>query len=235
MAKKLFIKDAIFNYVHIKAPSLEYEKKVDPSNDFMNKEYVLDVLMPFADWKVLKKLYKNVKSIASSRDYSPEEYEKAFKIAPPTDKKYKNSDGEFTLVKFRQRAYYKNTGDPTVQPGVVGTVEVKRGNVVIGTKDDEGNAVGADIEVGNGSRGNVQFRERPWSYGGKPGVTLDLVGIQVINLVEYTPPNELGFDMSEEEAGDDDGNPFSDGTEDSEADQAGAPSGDDSDPEWDNK
>ena len=51
-------------------------------------------------------------------------------------------------------------------------------------KDQYGDNM-VEINIGNGSLCNVQFMERPWEYAGKNGVSATLVGLQVIELVEY--------------------------------------------------
>jgi hypothetical protein len=52
-------------------------------------------------------------------------------------------------------------------------------------KNKYGEAMG-NIMIGNGSVCNVQFMERPWDYAGKSGITATLVGVQVMELVEYS-------------------------------------------------
>ena len=52
-------------------------------------------------------------------------------------------------------------------------------------KDKYGESL-IDIMIGNGSVCNVQFMERPWEYAGKSGTTATLVGVQVMELVEYS-------------------------------------------------
>lgn len=52
-------------------------------------------------------------------------------------------------------------------------------------KDKYGDTMDATI-IGNGSICNVQYMERAWEYAGKTGVTATLVGVQVVELVEYT-------------------------------------------------
>ena len=212
MAQALLIQNAIFNYTHIKTPALEFEKSIDPKGDHLNKEYIVDVLMPYAAWKKFKKHYKAVGAISSAKEYTAEEYETSFKVDPPAADTYANTEGDFTVIKFRQRAYYIKTGDATKQPRILGTVKVKNGaGDVIGYKDNSGQAVGTEIEVGNGSMGVLQFRERTWTFGGKQGLSLDLVKIQVKELVPYTGgDNDDDFDMEEEEASDD-SNPFAGG------------------------
>lgn len=212
MAQALLIQNVYFNYVHIKTAVLEFEKKADPAGDHMNKEYIVDVLMPFKAWQKFKKHYKAVGAIGASKEYTAAEYEAAFKVAPPEADVYANGDGEYTVIKFRQRAYYSNTGDATKQPRILGTVKLKdpAGNV-IGFKDNNGEKVGTEIEVGNGSLGTIQFRERTWTFGGKDGLSLDLVKIQIKELVVYEgSDNDDDFDMTDEEVGDSD-HPFSGG------------------------
>jgi hypothetical protein len=51
-------------------------------------------------------------------------------------------------------------------------------------KDKYGDNMGETL-IGNGSLCNVQYMERPWEYAGKTGITATLVGIQVMELVEY--------------------------------------------------
>jgi hypothetical protein len=207
----LLIQNAVFNYVSIKTPKLEYEAKADPKGDHLNKEYVVDVLMPYASWKKFKKHYKKVGAIEKAKTYNAAEYEAAFKVAPPSADVYADEDGDFTVIKFRQRAYYKDSGDKTKQPRIVGVKNVKNGaGEVISSKDSEGQEVGLKIEVGNGSEGILQFKERTWTFGGKPGLSLDLVAIQVKKLVPYEGGDELDFDMEEDEV-DTDANPFAGG------------------------
>lgn len=232
----LLIQDAIFNYVHIKTPVLEFEAKADPKVEHMNKEYVVDVLMPFKAWKVFKKHYKNVGAIKSARTYTAEEYEAAFKVSPPDAKVYADTEGDFTIVKFRQRAYYKDSGDAAKQPRILGTTKVKNGaGEVIGYKDSEGQDVGTDIAVGNGSLGVLQFRERTWTFGGKDGLSLDLVKIQVKNLVAYeAADSDDDFDM-DEEIMDDGGSPFAGGADlsgDDEDNSVASSNADQEDDEW---
>ena len=207
----LLIQNAVMNYVCIKTPKIEFGKKPDPKGEHINKEFIVDVLMPYASWKKFKKHYKKVGAIEKAKSFTAAEYEEAFKVKPPTDDIYKDEDGDYTLIKFRQRAYYTSNGDATKQPQVVGTKKIKNGNgELIGFKDAEGQDVGIDIEVGNGSVGIVQFRERTWTFESKPGLSLDLVAIQVVKLVPYEGSgDELGFDMDEEES--EEGNPFAGG------------------------
>jgi len=51
-------------------------------------------------------------------------------------------------------------------------------------KDKYGDDMDHSI-IGNGSVCNVQYMERPWEYSGRKGITATLVGVQVMELVEY--------------------------------------------------
>lgn len=197
----LLIQNAVFNYVCIKNPKLEFEKQADLASAHMNREYIVDVLMPYASWKKFKKHYKAVGAIEKAKSHTPEEYKAAFKVDGPDAEVYGDEDGDYTVIKFRQRAYYKDSGDAAKQPSIVGTKKIKNGNGdAVGFKDSLGQDVGVEIEVGNGSVGTLQFRERSWKFGGKDGLSLDLVAIQVKELVAFESKDELAFDMDEEVA-----------------------------------
>jgi hypothetical protein len=225
----LLIQNAIFNYVHIKTPVLEYQAKPDPEKAYMFKEYIVDTLMPYASWKKFKKHYKKVGAIEKAKTFTAAEYEAAFKVAPPTDEMYQDDDGEFTLIKFRQRAYYKNSEEPTKQPRVLGTKKILNGNGdAIGFKDNLDNEVSTDISVGNGSLGVLQFRERNWEFGGKPGLSLDLVKIQIKELIPFAGSDDNDDDFDMEESQEEGSNPFGGGGDlggEEEKEEAPKPSG----------
>jgi len=56
-----------------------------------------------------------------------------------------------------------------------------------------------NLAVGNGSKGRVQCSEFVWDYAGKTGKSLDLQGVQVIELVEYKAEDGSEFFDSNEE------------------------------------
>lgn len=227
----LIINNAVLNYVHIKTPALEYKKQVDPKCDYMNKEYIVDVLMPYSAFKKFRKQYKSVGAIEKAKTYTAKEYEAAFKVSPPDATIYGDEDGDFTIVKFRKRAYYKNTGDATKQPQVVGVTKLKNGaGKVVGYKDKQGEEVGIKIAVGNGSVGLLQFAERNWSFGGDKGLNLDLVAIQIQELVPYESADH-GFDMDEEEVAGGDDSFEQEGFADEEDDQEDTPTSENPAPE----
>ena len=47
--------------------------------------------------------------------------------------------------------------------------------------------------IGNGSRGNVQVKFKPYSYMGKEGISVQLLAIQVTELKEYGGADKLEF------------------------------------------
>ena len=56
-----------------------------------------------------------------------------------------------------------------------------------------------NLAVGNGSKVRVQCSEFDWEYAGKTGKSLDLQGVQVIELVEYKAEDGSEFFDSNEE------------------------------------
>lgn len=47
--------------------------------------------------------------------------------------------------------------------------------------------------IGNGTTANVQVRFKPYDFQGNKGISVILVGIQIVNLVEYVSGNEMEF------------------------------------------
>ncbi len=222
------INNVIFNYVKIKTPAPMYGFK--PGCAIANCEYSVDVCLPAATAKALKKKYKTTKSVKNMPTYSAEEYKEAFKIDAPDAETYENSDGDYSVMKLTAYAGFKKTGDPVPEediPRVVGSKSK--------TKDSLGKKVGRDIEVGNGSTGRVSFKERPWDNDHGKGVSLDLTGIQVDVLVEYTAKAKGNVNEFEFEEEDEDEFGYDEGGE-SEAKTEDEPTGDgetpDDDDEW---
>ena len=56
-----------------------------------------------------------------------------------------------------------------------------------------------NVAVGNGSKGRVQCSEYEWEYAGKSGKSLDLQGVQVVELVEYKAEDGSEFFDDNEE------------------------------------
>lgn len=178
-------------YTKIAKPALKYGEQ-PTSTPHGNREYVTDVLVTEEDYKLLKKKYKMVKSIKEAKEFDATEFEAQFKCAPPYEAE------TYFIVKFKKSADYKD-GNATQKP------------IVKGVKGVTGISVTTDI--GNGTEAHVQWKERPWEYQGKKGLSLDLAAIGVVNLVEFTGGGtELEFDFEDEDASEfDDDVPMSTG------------------------
>jgi len=199
------VKDVILHYVTVDKPKLKYEQEEVKGQPFANKEYVIDACIKPETFKAMKKKYaSSVKAFKEVKAHTAEEYEKAFKVAP--DASYANSDDEYFTMKFRCYASYRD-GEPTKKPEVVG---------VRGQKDSEGNVVGTTIGIGNGTKANVQFKERKYAHKGKAGLVLDLVALQITNLVEYNTGLEFEMEDDDEDDGFTDGDNFVSDDEDLE-------------------
>lgn len=205
-------KKCVFNcfvyYTKIAKPALRYGLKPVKGSPHANREYTTDVLVTEEDYAALKKMYKNVKSIKDAREFDAKEFEETFKVAPPYEA------DNYIVIKFKKSADYQD-GNATEKPKVVGK---------------KGSGITASTELGNGTEAHVQWKEREWTYEGKKGMSLDLVGMAVVNLVPYSAGTTLefgdefeeiedegshGFGSEFEEAEDDDAPPF-DNTDDSD-------------------
>lgn len=49
--------------------------------------------------------------------------------------------------------------------------------------------------IGNGSTGNLIVYSYDWSTAGRSGRKTILIAVQVTNLIEYTPENNIDFDL----------------------------------------
>jgi len=186
----VLVTDCYIHYASIKSPRLKMNKKEVKGKPFMNKEYIVDALVPLAQLKTLKKAWgKKVKAFKEVKELTYEEYEKAFKVAPPEKAGYSDSDDIYRIMKFRVKSHYTD-GSPTVPPRLVGKTP---------TKDSLGNTVGPKIAIGNGSLANIQLKSRDWSFEGTQGSTLDLMALQILELISFE--DKLDFDMDEGEEG----------------------------------
>jgi len=176
-------KNVIFNghifYTKIAKPALKYGEQ-PASTPHGNREYVVDVLVTEDDYKALKKKYKTVKSVKEAKEFDAKEFEAQFKCAPPFEAE------TYFVIKFKKSADYKD-GNATQKP------------IVKGVKGVTG--ISVTTEIGNGTEAHVQWKERPWEYQGKKGLSLDLAAIGVVSLVEYTGGGtEIEFDFEDEDA-----------------------------------
>ena len=47
--------------------------------------------------------------------------------------------------------------------------------------------------IGNGSKGNVQVKFKPYTYMGKSGISTQLLALQITDMVEYANADKLEF------------------------------------------
>ena len=82
-----------------------------------------------------------------------------------------DDDGIFYFANLKRKAVYEKTQTPAKPVIVV-----------------DGNVMPLDATiVGNGSIGNVQIFTKPYEFGGRKGIKVELKAIQVTKLVEYKP------------------------------------------------
>lgn len=198
---------AFVYYTKIAKPALKYEQSPVKGKPFANREYSVDVLVTEEDFSTFKKRYKTSNVVKSVKELDAKEFEEKFKVAPPYEA------DTYYILKFKKSADYKD-GNPTDKPKVVGK---------------KGSGISSATELGNGTKANVHWREREWSYGGKKGLSLDLSGIAVIELVEYTKGASIDFGDEFEEIEDNSTNDFGDEFEEIEEDSHQSASEDDDD------
>ena len=62
-------------------------------------------------------------------------------------------------------------------------------------------AIPLNAMVGNGSKVKVQYEPFDWEYAGKTGTSLDFVGMQVLELVEYNSKSKTEMEFEDEGVG----------------------------------
>ena len=188
------LKNVHFYYCHVGTPILKYQKEAMEGFPMGNKEHVVDVLLPAKTFTGLKKKYKAgapVKAFKEAKTYTAKEFEKAFKVPPPKGKEFINDDDEYTLMKFRCHAAYQD-GEPTkTPPSIVGKST---------TKDANGEKVGMNVAIGNGTMGGIQYKDETYTVpkSGAKGISLKLIRLQILDLVPYDA-NAKEFDMDDED------------------------------------
>lgn len=211
----MVIKDVLMMYAKLQNPTLEYNKKPDPDKPHVNKEFTVVCLLKPKAYSTLKSKYKAVKSVKDADRLTAEDFEEKYKFTAPEE--YANSDGEYIVITFRKKAYYKD-GNPNGKPNQVGCVAK--------TKDRDGNVV-TDVSLGNGTSGHIQVKERTWDNEFGKGIALDLVGVCITKLIAYVKPENDEFDYE-----DDDENEFEDEGNSSDS-SADTDVGGDVEPGWD--
>jgi hypothetical protein len=59
-------------------------------------------------------------------------------------------------------------------------------------------AIPLNAMVGNGSKVKVQYEAFDWEYAGKTGTSLDFVGMQVLELIEYSSQSKAEMEFEDE-------------------------------------
>lgn len=227
MADFAVFKNAYLYYTKVKDPVQKYETEADKENPLKDKEYATDIVVPYKQYKTIKKKWPTVKALKDPKSYSAEEFQAKMKVAPPSDPEYLNADGEYTVLHFWKYAAFPD-GKAAPKVNVVG---MKKGIA----KDANGEEIGVDVLMGNGTLANVQLRGRKLKTKSGKDMQLDLDALQIIELVPYVS-NDLEFDFEEPEDEDfeepeDEDSPFVEDDEDGE--EPDSDSDEDDDDDWD--
>ena len=197
MAKQesIMIRSAYAYYAQLASPGvLKYKKEEDKDNVLVNKEYVVEVLMDSKELKALKKKWKkSVKLLREPKTYTEEEFEKRFKVKPPTDEAFEtNDDGDIVYETIKLRKYVAfPTGKPTPLVKIIGaqiTQGLDRKGLPVSQEiqDKENNIIGGESTlIGNGSLVKLQCAIRPLKNIDGDQSQFDLVKVQVLDLVVF--------------------------------------------------
>ena len=162
------LKDVVFAYVKIQAPSQKYQTEGKE-----NTEWTVDCVISEKDAKAWKKKFKK----QPPKEFENDDFEKIFKIKPP----YPDQEEQF-VVKLKKNTHFKDREsgkmvplDKKVRPKVLEK---------IGTSDS-GKPLLQDVTstklVSNGSKGVVQYDEITNDFG----TFAKLKNIRVDELIEY--------------------------------------------------
>lgn len=163
------IRDVTFYYARLDQPSLQYEKKADPTEPLKNKEWKVEIMVSNDDFKKLKKAYAKAPNIKNAVDYEESEFEKY----AGADVEWPFEEDSAVRLKFTQGSWNNALGRANTQPKVIGIVNK--------THDKNEVEVNNSVSIGNGSKGHLQFRV----YEAEKGPVLYLNAICVTELVEY--------------------------------------------------
>ena len=218
--ESVFIKDdAILYYAQLASPGAQkFETTEDKDNLLKDKEYVMEVLMKTKELKLLRKKYaKTVKLLRGDSLYTAEEFERRFKVAPPTDSAYETiveeideDENEYEVTKYetikvRKYAAY-NDGNPTRLVQIFGAKKARgtdRNDVPVSqqTQDKAGKITGGESTlIGNGTTAKIQLTVRDLKTKSGKDQQFDLFAVQILELVEYiTTETTDGFDDEDED------------------------------------
>lgn len=191
----IMIRSAYAYYAQLASPGvLKYQKDEDKDNIFANKEYVVELLVDTQELKALKKKWKKaVKLLRETKTYSAEEFEKRFKVKPPTDEAFEtNDDGDLVYETIKLRKYVAfPTGKPTPLVKIIGaqiTQGLDRKGLPVSQEiqDKENNIIGGESTlIGNGSLVKIQCSIRPLKNIDGNQSQFDLHKVQVLDLIVF--------------------------------------------------
>jgi hypothetical protein len=154
---------------------LQYGEEAVEDAPHMNQQWSVDLLINKEVAKALKAEHKQF----SKKEWTPAEFKKTFKIDPPFEAE------EYITCKVYKEAYFSKSGDEGIPVKVV---------------DAQRNSL-ADIEVGNGSTGDVVINIGTYDNKWGKGTSVRLSAIKVTDLIEYSgndATDEFDFDEDEE-------------------------------------
>lgn len=210
------LKNVIVNWVKIKRPDLDYQEDEVEGVPLGNRSYTLDATLTDADYDRLEDKFSHIKSVQIIKQYTPAKYKERFKVDGPEGEEYLSPKGKYSVMKLSQKcAIPDGKGNPFGKEPEVKVLGVNNAK----NRDQDGELVGPDIEMSNGSEANIQFRVRKYKNpkNGTSGESIDLVAVQVIKLIPYEGgevEDEFGYDAAAE--GDDsfgDGDDFADSSD----------------------
>lgn len=102
----------------------------------------------------------------------------AWKKAGMNVKPKEENDKVVYSVTLKKKIYLDDTGKNSTKPPAV--------------VDKQLQPVNANT-IGNGSKGNVQVRLKPYEYMGKKGISVQLLAVQITDLKEYQGGDSLEF------------------------------------------
>lgn len=161
---KGFITDVYFSYTCIANPKFKYESTTE-------KEYSVNIVLSKEQAKAFKSININgLKINKTVKEISTEDFEKSQKFPPP----YPDQDYQYIVTLTQNLKTTK--GDPL--PDYLRPVSYKQ-------LDNGATENITDVEIGNGSFGDVSYTQ----YPGKKGITVKLSAILVKELVPYVKAN----------------------------------------------
>ena len=161
---KGFISDVYFSYTCIANPKFKYESTTE-------KEYSVNIILSKEQAKAFKAITVNgLKINKTVKEISTEDFEKSQKFPPP----YPDQDSQYIVTLTQNLKTTK--GDPL--PDYLRPISYKQ-------LDNGATENITDVEIGNGSFGDVSYTQ----YPGKKGITVKLSAILVKELVPYVKAN----------------------------------------------